>query len=852
MSRRGGRRPYRGDQGGEERGSERGDDRGGSRGGDRGGFRGDRGGYRGGDRGGDRGGYRGDRGGSRPQTSSEGSRPQSRAVGRSSNLNIVCNYFSVPRERRQDFVVYSVKFDPEIGYENRKLRQSLIRKGEEQIKAQIGPFVMSGINIYATSKPVEVITLSVSEGDQTYVAIIQATDTVLKAENFQDELALNIIVKKMLRAINLQQLTRLPKYFDLETTVAIPHRGLTIFRGYAVKAGIFSGSILIYTDFASKIIRDQSVLSIIEEVQRANPRNFQSTLEADLVGQTVMANYGNQRCYRITGINYDSNPRSTFNQNGNPVSYVQYYERNYDLRIKNMNQPLLAHYDKNRNETIYLIPEFCRPTGITDDMKKDYQCMNDIAKYTRLQPHERLRLCSSLIERLHTQRAKPNRRGETSQSAKEVMQTFHLEFSDTPMQVNFRLLPVPEIHLKNDRDRITIPDSAQFNLRGTILDPKPINTWAVISTDRDAERAMELAKTLFGKFQRFGVDLGRPTTKVYRNGREIPDVIRGLYNEIEGLQIILIVLPPTFRSDYAKLKNQCIAKTGVPTQVIMANNLGGKRYDSICEKLALQMAAKTGSSLWCLQPPPGLSKLTMVIGIDVYHDVKNAAKSVLGLVATIHPNFSKCFSTAQFQRLSGEEIGHKLQQAFTEALRAYFEASGRRFMPDNIVIFRDGVGETQHAAVKAYEVRALRGAFETIGGGYNPNFAYMIVNKLTAAKFYNVQGANVSNPPIGLIVDTPPLVEFPDFYLVAHAVTQGIAKPTLYKAAAWQVDEREEEAYFNAVKQLAFNSCFSYFNWTGAIKSPAPTMMAHKIAYMIGQSVKEDIQPNIRGLPFYL
>jgi aubergine-like protein len=753
----------------------------------------------------------------------------------------------VPREKRQDFVVYSVKFEPEIPYENRRLRQSLVRSVEEEVTKKIGPFVMSGINIYSTLKARDVVSLRTTSGEDTYVVFIQATDTVLKTENAQDELALNIIVKKMLRAINLQQLTRLPKYFDMEQTVSIPHRGLTIFRGYAVKAGVYGGSVLIYADFASKIIRDQSVLSMIEEVQRANPRSFQAALDSDLVGQTVMAHYGNSRCYRITGLDFTQTPMSTFTQNGNPVTYAQYYERQYGLRITNMRQPLLAHFSKRMNETIYLIPELCRPTGITDEMKKDYQCMNDIAKFTRLQPNERLRLCSGLIERLHNQPIKPGARGVTM-SARDVMRTFKLEFEQSPMQVEHRFFNRPEIFMKTGS--FPVPDNANFNLKGTVLDAVHIPTWAVLTTERDQDRSMELAKVLFGKFQRFGVELGRPTIATYRGGRDIPNEIDRLYNSIPGLQIILIVLPPPFRNDYANLKRQCISRTAVPTQVIMANNLGGKRYDSICEKLALQMAAKTGSSLWCLQSPPGLSKLTMIIGIDVYHDAKNAARSVLGLVATIHPNFSKCFSTAQFQRLSGEEIGHKLQTAFEEALRAYFEASGKRFLPDNIVIFRDGVGETQHNAVKEYEVQALRQAFSNYPD-YNPNFAYMIVNKLTAAKFYSVSGANVTNPPFGMIVDTPPLVEFPDFYLVAHAVTQGIAKPTLYKHAAYQVNG-DVQTYFEAVKRLAFNSCFAYFNWTGAIKSPAPTMMAHKLAYMIGQSVKDVVQPSIRGLPFYL
>jgi aubergine-like protein len=33
-----------------------------------------------------------------------------------------------------------------------------------------------------------------------------------------------------------------------------------------------------------------------------------------------------------------------------------------------------------------------------------------------------------------------------------------------------------------------------------------------------------------------------------------------------------------------------------------------------------------------------------------------------------------------------------------------------------------------------------------------------------------------------------------------------------------------------AIEKLTFDLCFYYFNWSGAIKVPAPCMYAHKIA----------------------
>ncbi len=42
-------------------------------------------------------------------------------------------------------------------------------------------------------------------------------------------------------------------------------------------------------------------------------------------------------------------------------------------------------------------------------------------------------------------------------------------------------------------------------------------------------------------------------------------------------------------------------------------------------KLILQIAAKTGSELWAVSPTEGLPQKTMVIGIDVFHDIVHRA-----------------------------------------------------------------------------------------------------------------------------------------------------------------------------------------------------------------------------------
>ena len=40
-------------------------------------------------------------------------------------------------------------------------------------------------------------------------------------------------------------------------------------------------------------------------------------------------------------------------------------------------------------KTIYLVPELCNLTGLTDQMKADFKVMKDVAQFTRVTPNQR-------------------------------------------------------------------------------------------------------------------------------------------------------------------------------------------------------------------------------------------------------------------------------------------------------------------------------------------------------------------------------------------------------------------------------------------------------------------------------
>ena len=95
----------------------------------------------------------------------------------------------------------------------------------------------------------------------------------------------------------------------------------------------------------------------------------------------------------------------------------------------------------------------------------------------------------------------------------------------------------------------------------------------------------------------------------------------------------------------------------------------------------------------------------MFIGIDVYHDTAKKNDSVYALVASTNKEITRWYSTHQVLGQTEETPGNAVKNMIQLAIGAYKAANG--FLPGNVLVFRDGVGDTDLARVKYQEVDAV-------------------------------------------------------------------------------------------------------------------------------------------------
>ena len=753
-------------------------------------------------------------------------------------IQVTCNSFQLFKTPIKTVSIYSYSFSPDIETDNRTLRIQLLNRARLQIEERLGLWIRAGNTLYSKSYVPDSFSAQVSltEGSE-YLIVINHVGMVTGENTDSYRMYANSALKKMLQSLGLKQITKMPKYYDIRQTQRVDKHRLDVWRGYTASFSHHLKEMLLNIDFSSKIIRDSTVLQAMEEMRKSYTQDdLGARLNNELVGKIVMARYGNYKCYRIEQIILGENPSMDFMTKEGPISYIQYFREKYGINIKATKQPLIRSYTEKGSKEIKLIPELCFLTGLSEEIRRDYKAMNDIANFTRLEPRQRLGTSVFLAEKL-----------ATDEHCKKIADEYSMIINPTPLVIDSYKLEEEVIKAsQQDGEKVVLNREGMFSLRNSMWKSVNITNWVVLVTEQDSEHADRLIKTLISKAGQIGLKLAPPSLAIY-NPKSIEQIITNIVSRPVQLILVLVVTSYT-KKVYNDTKSVCALRHGIPTQCLKSSNLSNpKKFDSIMSKIVIQMAVKTGSFAWsCPSPIASLPQATMVVGIDVFHDTVLRAKSVLGFVASIHPNFTSYYNTTRVHERSGQEIAGHVGECMFEALRAFYEATKKRFYPEVIVVFRDGVANSQIKAAQDTEVTSIKTIISMNIPNYHPKLVYVIVNKKTNAKLF-INGPNgYENPRPGTLINSMIVPEDQSFYLVSHFVKTGMSSPTLYR-----IIDNDGGLDLFVIARLAFKLCYMYYNWTGGIKVPAPTMMAHKLAYVVGQSVHQTHHENLRLLPWF-
>lgn len=112
--------------------------------------------------------------------------------------------------------------------------------------------------------------------------------------------------------------------------------GLSIIRGFKFTLCSLKSGLHLQVDVCSRVFRTNNLL---EELFSKKSKDYADSL----AGSTIITNYGKRRTYKIVKICHDMNPLSKFwhDKRAGQVTFAQYYEEAYGLKVSQKNQPLI-------------------------------------------------------------------------------------------------------------------------------------------------------------------------------------------------------------------------------------------------------------------------------------------------------------------------------------------------------------------------------------------------------------------------------------------------------------------------------------------------------------------------------
>uniref|UniRef100_A0A8C9WXA7 Piwi-like RNA-mediated gene silencing 1 n=1 Tax=Sander lucioperca TaxID=283035 RepID=A0A8C9WXA7_SANLU len=602
----------------------------------------------------------------------------------------------------------------------------------------------------------------------------------------------NIIFRRILRILDMQQIGR--NYYNPKDPLNIPQHRLTIWPGYTTTILRYESSIMLCTDVSHKVLRSETVLDFMANLrQKCGNQRFPEICTKELVGLIVLTKYNN-KTYRIDDIAWDHTPNNTFTRGDKDISFKNYY----------------------------------KTVGVMHStMRADYNIMKDLNTHTKLEPEQREVRLNRFVSNIHT-----------NTDAQAELDKWGLNFDKQLLHLTGRVLPAERI-FQGPKSYDYNPRAADWSkeMRGMpLISSPPLENWLMLYTRRNGNEAQSLLQTL----NRVSGPLGFPVLLFrieYEDHQE--SLVRALQQNVgPHTQMVVVVLPSNRKDKYDSVKKYLCVDCPVPSQCVVSRTISKPQtLMTVATKIALQMACKMGGELWSVEIP---LKQLMIVGIDCYHDTLAGKRSIGALVASLNQGMSRWFSKCVLQH-KGQEIMDGLKMALT-ALKAYLKFNN--CLPSRIIVYRDGVGDGQLHSVVSYEVSQI---MDSINCRIN-TLSVVVVKKRISSRFFAHINGKVTNPPPGTIVDsevTRP--EWYDFYIVSQAVRSGSVSPTHYNVVYDTSGLKPDH-----MQRLTYKLCHMYFNWQGIIRVPAPCQYAHKLAFLVGQSIHREPGVKLDDLLFYL
>ncbi|XP_059312360.1 protein argonaute 4A-like [Lycium ferocissimum] len=495
-----------------------------------------------------------------------------------------------------------------------------------------------------------------------------------------------------------------------------------------------------------------------------------------------------------------------------------------------------------------------------------------LVEKSRQKPQERMR---TLTDALRTSNYK----------ADPLLGSAGISIIDQFTQVEGRVLPTPKLRVGDKQDLVPRNGRWNFNQK-QLVEPIKLERWAVVnfSARCDVHKlCMDLQRC--GKMK--GMFINPPYNHIFEENQQfrrnpapvrVEKMLEALKSKLPAPpQFLLCILPERKNSDlYGPWKKRNLADLGVVTQCIAPTKVNDQYLTNVLLKInakarfewtkflhpllvspdllntfsisgaSLQLGGMNSFLTMELAPVlPQISKVpTIIIGMDVSHGSPGRADvpSIAAVVSSRQwPFISRyraavCTQSPKLEMIDYlyKKVSDTEDEGLIRELLKDFYHSSNNVKPEHIIIFRDGVSESQFNQVINIELNQIIEACNHLDENWSPKFTVIVAQKNHHTKFFQTNSPD--NVPPGTVIDNAichPKAN--DFYMCAHAGPIGTTRPTHYHVL-------HDEIGFSAddMQELVHSLSYVYQRSTTAISVVAPICYAHLAAAQVAQFIKFD------------
>ncbi|XP_045601550.2 protein argonaute-2 [Procambarus clarkii] len=620
--------------------------------------------------------------------------------------------------------------------------------------------------------------------------------------------------------------------FGAPYPIGVAKQGVIGFFGSMRPASWKDGSMLLNIDVAhTAFYKDQPLLEFVQGVVDLNERDLCHPLEPkklyklrrELMSLRVQVTHSNiPRTYKIIAVSELGSDKQTFPLKDDDtgkiysISVESYIKNNYGRKLKYPKFNCIQVAPAERR--VYLPVEICKLSRQRVGQKLSDRETAQFIRTTAVPPADRIKKIRQIYH-------------SNDFAEDPMLQSLQLTIGDKPLELSGRVLATPQLLM----DAPVEPVHGVWDIRRrSFFKPTTIHSWAVFnycSRQVSQREVDEFLRNLMKMGTERGISFNNPV-RVMNIFRPVPEhdlrLIRSDYN---NLQLVLVILG---KGDdlYARVKKAGDMEMGVLTQCVQCLNVKDFKFPTL-SNILLKINAKIGGINSIISPqnaPMILRKPAMIMGADVNHPAAGDAESpsLAAVVASFDRNASKYAVEVRYQE-HREELIQDLKQMMKNLLMTFYREC-KKMKPEKIVMYRDGVSDTQFQGVLTWEMAAMRGACNELEPNYNPGITFLVVQKRHHTRLFCKEKQGVGkckNIPPGTVVDVG--ITHPherDFYLCSHQGIQGTSKPTHYHIL-WD----DNNMSMDELQSLTYSMCHLYSRCTRAVSLPSPAYYAHLAAF---------------------